>query len=121
MKLITRLLVFGVLSVTLLAEPAKVAGTWNVALELEMVKGHPVLTLKQDGEKVTGTYQGRYGPSALEGTVKEKTIEFSVTMVAEGMQTTGTFEGTVDGDTMGGTVEFEGAGEGTWSGTRAKK
>ena len=108
-------------SATLLAEPAKVAGVWNVALELETIKGHPVLTLKQDGEKITGTYEGRYGPSALEGTIKEKAIEFSVTFVAEGMQTTGAFAGTVDGDTMSGTVDFEGAGDGTWSAARAKK
>ncbi len=103
------------------AEPAKVAGVWNVVLELETIKGRPVLTLKQDGEKITGTYEGRYGPSALEGAIKEKEIEFAVTFVAEGMRTTGSFGGTVDGDTMGGTVEFEGAGEGTWSATRAKK
>ncbi len=121
MKHLVRMLALCLVSATLLAEPAKVAGVWNVALELETIKGHPVLTLKQDGEKITGTYEGRYGPSALEGTIKEKAIEFSVTFVAEGMQTTGSFAGTVDGDTMSGTVEFEGAGEGTWSATRGKK
>jgi hypothetical protein len=120
MKSLVCMLALCLVSATRLAEPAKVAGVWNVALELETVKGRPVLTLKQDGEKITGTYEGRYGPSALEGTVKEKNVEFTVTMVAEGMQTTGTFAGTVDGDTMSGTVEFEGAGEGTWSATRAK-
>lgn len=104
-----------------IAEPAKVAGTWNVTLELESITGHPVVTLKQEGEKLTGTYEGRYGVSALEGTIKDKNIQFVVTMVAEGTRTTGTFAGTVDGDTMGGTVEFEGAGGGTWSGTRSKK
>jgi hypothetical protein len=105
------------------AEPAKVAGVWNVTLELESITGHPVLTLKQDGAKVTGTYQGRYGVSALEGTVKDKTIEFAVTILAEGTPTTGTFTGTVDGDTMSGAVSFEGAGEGTWTAARtpAKK
>lgn len=102
------------------AEPAKVAGKWNVTLELPSITGHPVLTLKQDGEKVTGTYEGRYGSSALSGTVKEKAISFAVTFVAEGMQTQGVFEGTVDGDTMGGDVSFEGAGDGTWSAVRAK-
>lgn len=100
------------------AEPAKVAGVWNVTLELEAITGHPVLTLKQDGGKISGTYEGRYGVSALAGTVKEKTIEFAVTIVAEGTETTGTFTGTVDGDTMGGAVSFEGAGEGTWTATR---
>jgi len=119
MKNFVLMLALAVASATLLAEPAKVAGVWNVSLELETIKGQPVLTLKQDGEKVTGTYEGRYGPTPLEGTVKEKNIEFSVTFVAEGTQVTGSFAGTVDGDKMSGTVDFEGAGDGTWYATRA--
>ncbi len=103
-----------------LAEPAKVEGKWNVLLQLESITGHPVLTLKQDGEKLTGTYEGRYGPSALEGEIKESKIAFIVTFNAEGTKTTGVFQGTVDGATMGGSVEFEGAGSGTWSAVRAK-
>ena len=106
---------------TAVAEPAKVAGKWNVTLQLESITGHPVINLKQDGEKITGTYEGRYGPSELKGTIKEKEIEFSVAFVAEGTRTEGGFAGTVEGDTMGGTVEFEGAGEGTWSATRVKQ
>lgn len=102
-------------------EPVKVAGKWNITLQLESITGHPVITLKQDGEKITGTYEGRYGPSELTGTVKEKEIEFSVAFVAEGTRTEGAFGGTVDGDTMGGTVEFDGAGDGTWSATRVKQ
>ncbi len=102
------------------AEPAKVAGKWNVTLELSSITGHPVITLKQDGEKLTGTYEGRYGESALAGTVKEKEITFTVTFVAEGMQTQGVYTGKVDGDTMGGDVSYEGAGDGTWSAVRAK-
>ena len=103
------------------AEPAKVAGKWNVTLQLESITGHPVITLKQEGEKLTGTYEGRYGPSELKGTIKEKEIEFSVAIVAEGTRTEGAFGGTVDGDTMSGSVEFQGAGEGTWSATRVKQ
>ena len=102
------------------AEPAKVDGKWNVLLQLESITGHPVLTLKQDGEKLTGTYEGRYGPSALEGEIKETRIAFVVSFEAEGTKTTGVFEGTVDGASMGGKVEFEGAGSGTWSAVRAK-
>jgi hypothetical protein len=107
-------------SISVVAEPAKVDGKWNVLLQLESITGHPVLTLKQDGEKLSGTYEGRYGPSALEGTVKEKSVAFVVTFNAEGTQTTGVFQGTIDGATMGGSVEFEGAGSGTWSAVRAK-
>ena len=102
------------------ADPANVAGKWNVTLQLETITGHPVILLKQDGEKLTGTYEGRYGQSDLKGSIKEKDIEFSVTFVAEGMQTQGVFAGKVNGDTMGGDVSFEGAGDGTWSAARVK-
>ena len=119
MKNIALALVVGlVASGTLVAEPANVAGKWNAALQLETITGHPVLTFKQDGEKITGTYEGRYGEFTLKGTIKEKKIEFTVTMLAEGTQTQGYFAGTVDGDTIRGTVEFEGAGEGTWTAAR---
>jgi hypothetical protein len=103
----------------LAAEPARVAGQWNITLELGDITGRPAIELKQDGEKLTGTYRGRYGASPIQGSVKENQIEFTVTMTAEGQQTTGYFAGVVEGDKMSGQVEFEGAGEGTWVATRA--
>jgi hypothetical protein len=118
---IARILALSLVAAALSMEPAKVAGKWNVSLELESITGHPVILLKQDGEKLTGTYEGRYGQSDLKGSIKEKEIEFAVSIVAEGMQTQGVFAGKVDGDTMGGNVSFEGAGDGTWSATRAKE
>jgi hypothetical protein len=104
--------------VTAFAAPANVAGHWSVSLELGSIVGHPTLDLKQDGEKLTGTYRGRYGASPLEGAVKANQLGFTVTMTAEGQETSGYFSGTVDGDRMSGSVEFEGAGDGTWSATR---
>lgn len=101
------------------AEPVPVAGQWNATLEFESFKGNVVLTFKQDGEKLSGTYKGRYGTFPLEGTVKETHIEFAVEITAEGMQTQGLFAGTVEGDRMSGGVEFDGAGEGSWYATRA--
>src|SRR6478752_2527898 len=101
-----------------LSEPAKVAGVWSFSVELAVGTGHPTVTLKQDGEKITGTYDGRYGASPLEGTIKENKIEFTVSMTAEGAAVTGVFAGTVEADGMTGTVDFEGAGEGTWTAVR---
>lgn len=120
MNVLTRVLAIGLLAAMTAAEPARVAGKWNITLQLESITGHPVIVLKQDGETLTGTYEGRYGPSELKGTIKEKEIEFTVSLVAAGTQTEGVFAGTVDGDTMGGECAYEGAGEGTWSATRAK-
>jgi len=123
--MVKRAVLLAVISISLVAAvpipraPANVAGEWNVTLELGSITGRPTLELKQDGEKVTGTYRGRYGASPLEGAVKENKIGFTVSVNAEGQQVSGNFGGTVDGDSMSGTVEFEGAGEGTWSATRA--
>src|SRR4051812_23798150 len=115
-----RILALSLLATIVSADPANVAGKWNVTLQLESISGHPVILLKQDGEKLTGTYEGRYGQSDLKGSIKEKDIEFTVTVVAEGMQSQGVFGGKVNGDTMSGNVSYEGAGDGTWSATRAK-
>ena len=115
----TRVLTIICLAAVVSAEPAKVAGKWNVTLQLESITGHPVITLKQDGEKLTGTYDGRYGPSPLEGVIKENTIEFTVSMTAEGAAVIGRFAGTVDGEGMSGSVAFDQAGEGTWSAVKA--
>jgi hypothetical protein len=121
MTSLARLLAISLLAAVASAEPAKVAGKWNVTLQLESITGHPVILLKQDGEKLTGTYESaRYGQSELKGSIKDKEIEFSVSFVAEGMQTQGVFGGTVDGETMGGNCSFDGAGDGTWSASRVK-
>jgi hypothetical protein len=116
-----RILVLTLLATVVSADPANVAGKWNITLQLESITGHPVILLKQDGEKLTGTYEGRYGQSDLKGSIKEKDIEFTVTLVAEGMQTQGVFAGKVNGDTISGDVSFEGAGDGTWSAARVKQ
>jgi len=102
-------------------EPVKVDGKWNASLQLDAITGHPVLTFKQDGEKLTGTYEGRYGQSELKGLIKDNKIQFAVAFVAEGTQVQGVFLGTVEGDKMSGDVSFEGAGDGTWSAARAKE
>jgi hypothetical protein len=120
MTYLARLLAISALAAFASAEPARVAGKWNVTLQLESITGHPVILLKQDGEKLTGVYEGRYGQSELKGTIKEKDIQFTVAFTAEGMQTEGVFAGAVIGDSMSGDVAFEGAGEGTWTATRVK-
>src|SRR5215212_1278399 len=100
------------------AAPANIAGQWQFTVELAVGTGRPLVTFKQDGEKITGTYEGRYGKSALEGTVKENHIEFTISVVAEGTTVSGAFAGDYEKDQMSGTVEYEGAGDGAWSAVR---
>jgi hypothetical protein len=107
------------------AQPAKkgdlnVAGKWIVTLEMSMGTANPTLDLKQDGAKITGTYTGRYGTFPLEGTLKDRAIQFSFTMGAEGQTVTMSFAGEVSADaqSMKGTASLDEMGDATWSAKR---
>jgi len=106
------------------AKVIAIAGNWTMALELPAIgSASPSLDLKQDGEKITGTYTGRYGASAIEGTLKDRAIEFTTTVNAEGTPAKMSFWGEVslDGQTMTkGTAEVEGLGDATWTATKNK-
>jgi hypothetical protein len=38
------------------------------------------IVLKQDGEKITGTYHGMYGPAEVTGTIKSNDVTLTVTV-----------------------------------------
>lgn len=99
-----------------------VAGKWTMTLEMSMGTGTPALDLKQDADKITGTYTGRYGTFPLEGNLKERTIEFWFTMNAEGQSVSMSFTGEVaaDGQTMQGQATLGELGDATWSAKKEK-
>ncbi len=73
-------------------------GDWTMTLNLEQVNATPAVTLKQDGEKLTGTYSSQqYGKFPLTGTVKGDEVAFSVTLNIEGNSITGTLHGQAAG------------------------
>jgi hypothetical protein len=99
-----------------------VAGKWTMTMEMSMGTATPSLELKQDGTKITGNYTGRYGTFPLEGTLKERAIQFSFQMGAEGETVTMSFAGEVaaDGQTMKGTASLGEMGDATWSAKKEK-
>jgi ABC-type antimicrobial peptide transport system permease subunit len=99
-----------------------ITGKWVMLLELEMGTATTALDLKQDGEKITGTYTGRYGTFALEGTLKGRALQFAFTMNAEGQEAWMQFSGEVseDSQTMKGGATLEGLGDASWSAKRDK-
>ena len=99
-----------------------IAGKWTMTLDLSIGQATPALDLKQDGEKITGTYTGRYGTFPLKGTLKERALEFSVQMNAEGQDVTMSFSGEVaaDAQSMKGQASIEGLGDATWTAKRDK-
>jgi hypothetical protein len=102
--------------------PISIAGKWTMTLEMAMGNGTPALEIKQEGEKLTGTYTGRYGSAPLTGTLKDLGVTFKVNLVAEGTDVEMVFTGEVtpDGTAMRGSASLGPAGDATWIATRQK-
>ena len=103
---------------TVAAQAKNVTGNWKLTIETPNGPGTPSLVLKQEGEKLTGTYKGRFGESPLEGTIKGNEIKFTVKVNAQGNELEIEYAGTVEGDTMKGKGKFGEFGEGTFSGKK---
>lgn len=106
--------VFFLLAASALAQdtPANVAGTWKVAVTGEAGNAEQTIVLKQDGNKITGSFKGPKQSGPIEGTVEGKNISFHVrTRVPLD------YQGTIDGDTMKGTLTGKGK-TGDWTATR---
>lgn len=43
------------------------SGTWSAAVQTNADSGTPTFLLKQDGDKLTGTYSDAYGDAAITG------------------------------------------------------
>lgn len=102
------------------ADEAKidVSGTWALEVNTMGGTGTPTLVLKQDGEKLSGHYAGRYGEAPIAGTIKGAEFTFSFEMGNEGNTATIVYTGKVEKDTMKGTVSLADMGDGTFTGKK---
>jgi hypothetical protein len=105
-------------ALTVGAQSTNVSGNWKLTFETPNGAANPSLVLKQEGEKLTGTYKGRFGESPLEGAVKGKEIKFTVKVSAQGQEFLLEYAGAVEGDTMKGKVKFGDMGEADFSGKK---
>jgi hypothetical protein len=100
-------------------KPADVDGAWQLAIDLGGNAATPGLTLKQDGEKLTGVYSSQLlGEQQVTGTIKGNDITFGFQASFDGNAVKVTYTGTVDKDTMKGKVVFGDLGEGTFTGKK---
>ncbi len=120
MKKLTLCLVLAA-SLALAAVPAgkDLTGKWTFNVETSAGSGTPTFTLKQDGEKVTGDYQGQLGSNKVAGTNKDGKFEikFTIDQVGEVVYS-GEF---TDDNSVKGKVKLGEMGEGTFTGKRADK
>ncbi len=98
-----------------------VTGTWifDVATD-DGGGGTPTVTLKQEGDQLTGHYSSdNLGEADLSGTVKGREITFSFDVDLEGFALEVTYTGTVEGgDAISGTMSLGDFGGGTFTGKR---
>jgi len=101
---------------SLAAYGADVTGTWNAKVDLGGQGGSPTFVLKQDGEKLTGTYSGALGDADLTGTLKGARISFDFEVQGAKIH----YEGTVNAHAtaMEGTCDYAGQASGTFKATK---
>ena len=117
-KLIIAAVFVSVVVLTAAAQSKNVTGNWKLTVESQNGTTNPSVTLKQEGEELTGTYKGRFGESPLKGTVKGSEIKFTVKVDAQGQEVLIDYSGKLEGETMKGTVKFGDFGDGTFSGKK---
>ena len=96
-----------------------VTGKWTFQVQTSVGSGTPTISLKQDGEKLTGHYTGQLGEADLTGTVKGQAITFTFTVNVQGYEIVNTYTGTVeDKDSLKGTTRLGELGDGTFTAKR---
>lgn len=90
-------------------KPVNVAGEWEITMQMRQGPAQSKITFEQDGMKLTGTLEGRMGPTAIEdGSVKGNTVTFTVRVERADRVVVSTYTATVEGDSMSGSVTREG-------------
>jgi hypothetical protein len=109
-------------SMTLTAQAAKVdlTGKWAFTVQTEAGTGTPTVTLKQEGDKLTGHYSSQVlGEADLTGTVKGQQFDFTFTANAQGTSLDVKYSGTIENkDSLKGTLDLGGLGSGTFTAKR---
>jgi hypothetical protein len=100
------------------AQGTNVTGEWLFNVQTDQGGGTPVITFKQDGEKLTGKYAGQLGNADLTGTVKGNAIHFTFTIDAQGQPAPVTYDGSVEKNTMKGKLDIGGMINGTFTATK---
>jgi hypothetical protein len=102
------------------AEPANVAGAWQLSMQGQSAAVSQTLAIDQKGGAITGTIKAQQGEAAqIRGTVTGKNIAFTVKRRTPDGEVTQQFAGTVNGNSIAGTVT-QGQFHVNWTATRAK-
>jgi len=105
-------------SAPVVGQGANITGDWVFTVQTDQGGGTPTITFKQDGEKLTGKYNGQLGAADLTGTIKGNDVKFAFTIDVQGQQAPVSYAGTVEKNTMKGTLDIGGMATGTFTATK---
>jgi opacity protein-like surface antigen len=97
---------------------ADVTGTWKAKVYLGDQTGTPTFVLKQDGEKLTGTYSGALGEAQVHGTVKGNEIVLDFDVSGAAIHYAGKID--AEGKKIEGSVDYGGQASGTFTATKSE-
>ena len=120
------LLVVGLSIPAFAADKAGVTGKWKWSYERNGQTVETTLTLKQDGDKLTGSVTGRGNTeTAIEdGKVKDGEVSFKVVRERDGTKYPMSYKGKLADDVIKGTIESERGGKKSsreWEAKRVKE
>lgn len=102
--------VIGVAAFTSFGAEANAAGVWKWTLSEQ--SGETFLTIKQEGEKLTGNYTNRFGKAEIvDGKLKGDDLSFKVKRDFNGQEFVIKYSGKLAGDKITGKAEFDVNGE----------
>lgn len=102
-------------------QPSKgsdLSGEWVLTTESQMGAQDALMTVRQTGNALAGTIDGKAGSVDYTGSVKGAEVAFDFVINVQGTDLKLDYSGTVEGDTMKGRAVFGQFGEGTFTAKR---
>ena len=98
---------------SLAAWGADLSGTWSASVNLDAGSGVATFVFKQEGNKLSGTYNGALGEAKVTGVVDGNKVQWAFENSDAGKVN---YTGTLEGDkTIKGSVEYGQLGKGTFT------
>jgi hypothetical protein len=100
--------------------PPNLTGTWRFNVTTDAGTGTPTVTLKQQGDSLSGSYSSQvFGEQPVRGSVKDRDFNFAFTATIEGNTFTVTYRGTItSADSLKGQISLGDAASGTFTAVR---
>lgn len=105
-RLLSTILVFGLMLTAGTAAQSGVAGAWDLSINGPESVINATATLKQDGEKITGSIDTPQGKAEMTGTFVGKTLTLAFQIAGPNGNLDIKVNGEVDGASMKGIIDF---------------